>query len=198
MIGNLSTNGSQVASWQHVAKSCAYASSSSVYGLNELIPFSEKHRVDSQASLYGATKKANENLAHVYHHLHGLKLTGLRFFTVYGPGGRPDMAPFKFVDRVSRGVEIQQFGDGSTSRDYTYVDDIVDGVVRPQRFSHHMEGNAEDSYSLDFDWSAQEVTYRNEEGDSKTMPLGERVVQTEMALKFFQPKLQARRFYLDA
>ena len=69
-----------------------YASSSSVYGLNELIPFSEKHRVDSQASLYGATKKANENLAHVYHHLHGLKLTGLRFFTVYGPYGRPDMA----------------------------------------------------------------------------------------------------------
>ena len=86
-----------------------YASSSSVYGTNTDIPFSEKHRVDSQASLYGATKKANENIAHVYHSLHGLKLTGLRFFTVYGPLGRPDMAYFGFTNSILAGKRITEF-----------------------------------------------------------------------------------------
>merc|ERR1712228_980032 len=76
------------------------------------------------------SKKACELLAYTYHHLYNLNVSGLRFFTVYGPRGRPDMAPFKFIDRVSRGEEIQQFGDGSSSRDYTYIDDIVEGVVR--------------------------------------------------------------------
>lgn len=92
--------------------------------------FSESDCVDFPVSPYAASKKACELLTHTYHHLYKLNVTGLRFFTVYGPRGRPDMAPFIFVDRVSRGVEIQQFGDGSSSRDYTYIDDIVDGVVR--------------------------------------------------------------------
>jgi UDP-glucuronate 4-epimerase len=107
-----------------------FASSSSVYGGSTSTYFSEDEVVDNPVSPYAATKKACELLAYTYHHLYKLNISALRFFTVYGPRGRPDMAPFKFIDRVSRGAEIQQFGDGSSSRDYTYVDDIVDGVVR--------------------------------------------------------------------
>jgi len=107
-----------------------FASSSSVYGGSKSTFFSESEAVDHPVSPYAATKKTCELLAYTYHHLYNLNVTGLRFFTVYGPRGRPDMAPFKFIDRVSRGVELQQFGDGSSSRDYTYIDDIVDGVVR--------------------------------------------------------------------
>merc|ERR1712232_634770 len=92
--------------------------------------FSEEENVDNPVSPYAASKKACELLSYTYHHLYNLNVSALRFFTVYGPRGRPDMAPFKFIDRVSRGVEIQQFGDGSSSRDYTYISDIVDGVVR--------------------------------------------------------------------
>jgi len=109
-----------------------YASSSSVYGLNTDIPFSETHRVDTQASLYGATKKSNENLAHVYHHLHGLRLTGLRFFTVYGPLGRPDMAYFSFTEAILAGKQITEYrkDDGTElQRDFTYVSDIVGGII---------------------------------------------------------------------
>lgn len=111
-------------------KNFVFASSSSVYGGSKSALFSEEESVDNPVSPYAASKKACELLAYTYHHLYKLNVTGLRFFTVYGPNGRPDMAPFKFVDRVSRGVELQQFGDGSSSRDYTYIDDIVDGVVR--------------------------------------------------------------------
>jgi UDP-glucuronate 4-epimerase len=107
-----------------------FASSSSVYGGSKSTYFSEQEVVDNPVSPYAATKKACELLAFTYHHLYNLNVSALRFFTVYGPRGRPDMAPFKFIDRISRGVEIQQFGDGSSSRDYTYIDDIVDGVVR--------------------------------------------------------------------
>ncbi|KAL3785783.1 hypothetical protein HJC23_007339 [Cyclotella cryptica] len=107
-----------------------FASSSSVYGGSKSTFFSEEENVDNPVSPYAATKKACELLAYTYHHLYKLNVTGLRFFTVYGPRGRPDMAPFKFIDRVSRGMEIQKFGDGSSSRDYTYISDIVDGVVR--------------------------------------------------------------------
>jgi len=107
-----------------------FASSSSVYGGSKSTFFSEDEAVDRPVSPYAASKKACELLAYTYHHLYQLNVTGLRFFTVYGPRGRPDMAPFKFIDRVSRGVQIQQFGDGSSSRDYTYIDDIVDGVIR--------------------------------------------------------------------
>jgi UDP-glucuronate 4-epimerase len=107
-----------------------FASSSSVYGGSKSTFFSETEVVDNPVSPYAASKKACELLAYTYHHLYQLNVTGLRFFTVYGPRGRPDMAPFMFLDRVSRGQEIQQFGDGSSSRDYTYISDIVDGVVR--------------------------------------------------------------------
>jgi UDP-glucuronate 4-epimerase len=111
-------------------KNFVFASSSSVYGGSKSNFFSEDEVVDHPVSPYAASKKACELLAYTYHHLYKLNVTGLRFFTVYGPRGRPDMAPFKFIDRVSRGVQIQQFGDGSSSRDYTYISDIVDGVVR--------------------------------------------------------------------
>lgn len=111
-------------------KNFVFASSSSVYGGSKSTYFSEEESVDFPVSPYAASKKACELLGYTYHHLYKLNVTGLRFFTVYGPRGRPDMAPFKFIDRVSRGVELQQFGDGSSSRDYTYIDDIVDGVVR--------------------------------------------------------------------
>jgi len=111
-------------------KNFVFASSSSVYGGSTSTYFSEDEVVENPVSPYAASKKACELLAYTYHHLYKLNVSALRFFTVYGPRGRPDMAPFKFIDRVSRGVEIQQFGDGSSSRDYTYIDDIVDGVVR--------------------------------------------------------------------
>jgi len=107
-----------------------FASSSSVYGGSSSTYFSEEENVDNPVSPYAASKKACELLSYTYHHLYKLNVSALRFFTVYGPRGRPDMAPFKFIDRVSRGLEIQQFGDGSSSRDYTYISDIVDGVVR--------------------------------------------------------------------
>uniref|UniRef100_A0AAV1UHK0 NAD(P)-binding domain-containing protein n=1 Tax=Peronospora matthiolae TaxID=2874970 RepID=A0AAV1UHK0_9STRA len=110
-------------------KKFVYASSSSVYGGSTKDRFSETDIVDYPVSPYAATKKSCELLAHTYHHLHGLDTIGLRFFTVYGPRGRPDMAPFKFMDRIARDVAIDQYGDGSSSRDYTYIDDIVQGVV---------------------------------------------------------------------
>ena len=114
----------------HGVENFVFASSSSVYGGSKSTFFSEDETVDNPVSPYAASKKACELLAYTYHHLYNLNVTGLRFFTVYGPRGRPDMAPFKFVDRVSRGLTLQQFGDGSSSRDYTYIDDIVDGVIR--------------------------------------------------------------------
>merc|ERR1712003_224562 len=117
-------------SHRYGVKNFVFASSSSVYGGSKSTYFSEDEVVDNPVSPYAASKKACELLAYTYHHLYQLNITGLRFFTVYGPRGRPDMAPFKFIDRVSRGVEMQQFGDGSSSRDYTYITDIVDGVVR--------------------------------------------------------------------
>jgi UDP-glucuronate 4-epimerase len=107
-----------------------FASSSSVYGANTLLPFSEHHSVDHPVSLYAATKKANEMMAHSYAHLFGIPCTGLRFFTVYGPWGRPDMALFKFTAGIVNGTPIPVFNGGKMVRDFTYVDDIVEGVVR--------------------------------------------------------------------
>ena len=107
-----------------------YASSSSVYGANETMPFSEKHNVDHQVSLYAASKKANELMAHTYSHLYNLPTTGLRFFTVYGPWGRPDMALFKFTKAMLEGKTIEVYNYGNHRRDFTYIDDIVEGVVR--------------------------------------------------------------------
>ena len=105
-----------------------YASSSSVYGSNKKIPFSVEDRVDNPISLYAATKKANELIAHSYSHLYGLHTTGLRFFTVYGPWGRPDMAMYIFADKISRGEPIQVFNNGKMKRDFTFIDDIVSGI----------------------------------------------------------------------
>lgn len=110
-------------------KNFVYASSSSVYGFSKEEMLCETDTVEKPVSPYAATKKACELLAYTFHHLYGLNCTGLRFFTVYGPRGRPDMAPFKFIDRTYKGEPIQQYGDGNTSRDYTYISDIADGVV---------------------------------------------------------------------
>ena len=107
-----------------------FASSSSVYGANTRLPFSERDNIDHPVSLYAATKKANELMAHSYAHLYGLPCTGLRFFTVYGPWGRPDMALFKFTKAILEGKPIQVFNNGNMVRDFTYIDDIVEGVVR--------------------------------------------------------------------
>ncbi len=107
-----------------------YASSSSVYGGNTALPFSEHQNIDHPASLYAATKKANELMAHTYSHLFRLPTTGLRFFTVYGPWGRPDMSPILFAKAISQGKPIDVFNHGQMARDFTYIDDIVEGVVR--------------------------------------------------------------------
>ncbi|MBU1297027.1 MAG: NAD-dependent epimerase [Gammaproteobacteria bacterium] len=109
-----------------------YASSSSVYGMNAKIPFSESDTVDHPVSLYAATKKANELMAHSYSHLYGIPTTGLRFFTVYGPGGRPDMAPWLFTEAILNDKPIKVFNHGKMMRDFTYIDDIVEGVIRIQ------------------------------------------------------------------
>lgn len=109
-----------------------YASSSSVYGMNEKMPFSTEDAVDHPVSLYAATKKSNELMAHSYSHLYDLPTTGLRFFTVYGPWGRPDMAPFLFTDAILNDREIKVFNHGKMKRDFTYIDDIVEGIIRIQ------------------------------------------------------------------
>ncbi len=114
----------------HEIKHLVFASSSSVYGANTKLPFSEDDPVDHPVSLYAASKKANELMAHTYAHLYGIPCTGLRFFTVYGPWGRPDMAFFKFTRMMLAGESIPVFNHGKLSRDFTYIDDIVEGVIR--------------------------------------------------------------------
>ena len=123
-----------------------FASSSSVYGGNKKIPFSELDRVDNPISLYAATKKSNELMAHVYHYLFELPITGLRFFTVYGPWGRPDMALYIFVSRIVKGKPIKVFGHGNMKRDFTYIEDMVPAVLRtldtPREFEiYNLGGN---------------------------------------------------------
>lgn len=129
---------SNIVGFAHILEGCrhndvehlVYASSSSVYGANTEMPFSVHHNVDHPLSLYAASKKANELMAHTYSHLYGLPTTGLRFFTVYGPWGRPDMALFKFTKAIIEGRPIQVFNYGKHRRDFTYIDDIVEGVIR--------------------------------------------------------------------
>ncbi len=110
-------------------KNFIYASSSSVYGKNKKVPFSVEDKVDSPVSLYGATKKANELIAHAYHHLYKIPCTGLRYFTVYGPWGRPDMAYFLFTDAIIKEKPIKVFNYGDMKRDFTYIDDIIEGTI---------------------------------------------------------------------
>ena len=129
---------SNLVGFGHVLEACRhgqvahllYASSSSVYGANTKVPFAVSDNTDHPVSLYAATKKANEAMAHAYAHLFGLPCTGLRFFTVYGPWGRPDMAYWKFTAAILAGQPIEVFGDGQLERDFTYIDDIVEAVVR--------------------------------------------------------------------
>ncbi|WP_428026074.1 NAD-dependent epimerase [Arcobacter sp.] len=111
-------------------KNLSYASSSSVYGTNTSQPFKTTDKTDTPVSLYAATKKSNELMAHTYSHLYGIQTTGLRFFTVYGPWGRPDMAPMLFTDAILNDRPINVFNHGNMSRDFTYIDDIVDGVIK--------------------------------------------------------------------
>ncbi|MEO0985583.1 MAG: NAD-dependent epimerase [Cyanobacteria bacterium J06639_14] len=118
--------GCRHSSTQHLV----FASSSSVYGANRKVPFSTQDNVDHPVSLYAATKKANELMAHAYSHLYTIPMTGLRFFTVYGPWGRPDMAYFKFVDAIAKGRSIDVYNHGKMKRDFTYIDDVVEGIVR--------------------------------------------------------------------
>lgn len=129
---------SNIVGFAHILEGCrhhgvehlVYASSSSVYGANTSMPFSVHHNVDHPLSLYAASKKSNELMAHTYSHLYGLPTTGLRFFTVYGPWGRPDMALFKFTKAIMAGEKISVFNYGKHRRDFTYIDDIIEGVVR--------------------------------------------------------------------
>lgn len=129
---------SNIVGFAHILEGCrhqgvehlVYASSSSVYGANTAMPFSVHHNVDHPLSLYAASKKSNELMAHTYSHLYGLPTTGLRFFTVYGPWGRPDMALFKFTKAILAGEKIPVFNYGKHRRDFTYIDDIVEGVIR--------------------------------------------------------------------
>ncbi len=129
---------SNIVGFAHILEGCrhngvehlVYASSSSVYGANTTIPFSVHHNVDHPLSLYAASKKSNELMAHTYSHLYSLPTTGLRFFTVYGPWGRPDMALFKFTKAMLEGKPIQVFNYGKHRRDFTYIDDIVEGIIR--------------------------------------------------------------------
>ncbi|MEL7358143.1 MAG: NAD-dependent epimerase [Cyanobacteria bacterium J06634_6] len=124
-----------------------FASSSSVYGKNKKVPFATDDRVDHPVSLYAATKKANELMAHSYSHLYDLPMTGLRFFTVYGPWGRPDMAYFKFVDAIAKGKPIDVYNHGKMKRDFTYIDDVVEGIMRvmkkPQKKVTQAEADAQ-------------------------------------------------------
>ena len=136
-------------------KHLVFASSSSVYGGSTKIPFSVEDKTDSPVSLYAATKKSNELLAHAYSHLYGIPATGLRFFTVYGPAGRPDMAYFKFADTLKSGGTIQIFNYGKCERDFTYIDDIVEGVYRvmhgaPEKFSVYNIGGGRPENLLEF------------------------------------------------
>ena len=130
-------------------KNLSYASSSSVYGLNNDLPFSTEHNVDHPISLYAASKKSNELMAHTYSHLYGIKTTGLRFFTVYGPWGRPDMALFKFVKAALEGEPIDVFNKGNMIRDFTYIDDIITGIIKvidkPAKSDSQWKGGASSS-----------------------------------------------------
>lgn len=146
-------------------KNFVFASSSSVYGNNKKVPFSEADAVDHPISPYAATKKAGELICHTYHHLFDISMACLRFFTVYGPRQRPDLAIYKFTTKMLKGESIQVYGDGSTRRDYTYIDDILDGILK----------------SIDFVCAGNEFEVFNL-GESRTISLTEMIETIETAL----------------
>ncbi|HEY9657516.1 MAG TPA: NAD-dependent epimerase, partial [Allocoleopsis sp.] len=161
-------------------KHLVFASSSSVYGTNDKIPFSTDDRVDHPISLYAASKKSNELIAHTYSHLYGLQTTGLRFFTVYGPWGRPDMAYFKFVQAIEAGKPIDVYNFGNLQRDFTYIDDVVEGIVRvmhrpPQPGTAQPDGSPSSAHS-----SAPYRLYNL--GNNKPVALGRFIEVIEQAL----------------
>ena len=151
---------------QHPVKHLVYASSSSVYGMNEKVPYSEDDKTDSPVSLYAATKKSNELMAHAYSKLYKIPTTGLRFFTVYGPWGRPDMAPFLFMKAILNDQPIKVFNHGDMKRDFTYIDDIVAGVMKviphaPQTdvpFYIYNIGNSKPVQLMEFIRAIEDVT----------------------------------------
>ena len=169
-LAYISTN---LVGFGHILEGCrhnnvshlVYASSSSVYGFNSKIPFSEHHNVEHPLSLYGATKKANELMAHTYSHLYNLPTTGLRFFTVYGPWGRPDMALFKFTKAILEGKKIPVFNYGKHRRDFTYIDDIVEGVIRvldrPAKSNPDWNGASPDPASSKAPWRVYNIGNNN-------------------------------------
>ena len=160
---------SNLVGFAHVLECCrhysiqhlVYASSSSVYGANQTMPFSIHDNVDHPLSLYAATKKSNELMAHTYSHLYGLPTTGLRFFTVYGPWGRPDMSPFKFADAIVKGKTLQIYNYGNHQRDFTYIDDIVEGVIKalykPAEPNPNWSGLTPDSGSSFVPWRVYNI-----------------------------------------
>ena len=157
-----------------------YASSSSVYGLNEEMPFHEGQNTDHPLALYGATKKANELLAHSYSHLFDLPTTGLRFFTVYGPWGRPDMALFKFAEAILSGRPIDIYNHGQMTRDFTYIDDIVEGVVRlaikPAKADAEFDAKTPDAGRSSASWMIFNI------GNGQPSPLMDYITALEDAL----------------
>lgn len=179
---------SNIVGFAHVLEGCrhqqvehlVYASSSSVYGANEKMPFSVHDNVDHPLSLYAASKKSNELMAHTYSHLYNLPTTGLRFFTVYGPWGRPDMALFKFTKAIDEGKSIQVFNYGKHRRDFTYIDDIVEGVIRvldkPASGNINWSGKSPDSASSRAPWRVYNI------GNNKPVELMDYIAAIEKAI----------------
>ena len=163
----------------HNVERLIYASSSSVYGNTKETPFREHHPVDYPVSLYAATKKSNELVAHVYAHLYGIKMTGLRFFTVYGEWGRPDMAYFKFVRKILNGEPIEVYNNGHLERDFTYIDDIIDGMQRmvenpgDEAYKIYNIGNSKPINLLDFIETIETELGRKAEKIMKPMQPGD-------------------------
>jgi UDP-glucuronate 4-epimerase len=165
----------------HPPQHLVFASSSSVYGTNTELPWSESQNVDHPVSLYAATKKSNELLAHAYSHLYGLHATGLRYFTVYGPWGRPDMSPMLFAHAIVQGKPIQVFNHGDMQRDFTYIDDIVEGTLRvldspappPSRYAIYNIGNHQPVKLLDYIAALERAFGRKARLEMKPMQPGD-------------------------
>ncbi|NLC23527.1 NAD-dependent epimerase [Oxalobacter vibrioformis] len=179
---------SNIVGFAHILEGCrhhgvnhlVYASSSSVYGANTTMPFSVHDNVDHPLSFYAATKKANELMAHSYSHLYQLPTTGLRFFTVYGPWGRPDMAPFQFVSAILENKPLKVFNYGNHRRDFTYIDDIVEGVIRvldrPAEINPAWKGDHPDPASSTAPWRVYNI------GNSQPVQLMDYIAAFEKAL----------------
>ena len=179
---------SNIVGFAHILEGCrhnsvehlVYASSSSVYGANTTMPFSVHHNVDHPLSLYAASKKSNELMAHAYSHLYNLPTTGLRFFTVYGPWGRPDMALFKFTKAILAGEKVPVFNNGKHQRDFTYIDDVIEGVIRildrPAATNHKWDGAQPDPASSKTPWRVYNI------GNSSPVELRDYIAALENAL----------------